>query len=269
MHRLRVPVGVLFLAFVWVVPAWAQIGTDPATGEKYVVEIAVGIWGPDPTLLISAETLGIPGTEIDFVNDLGIGDKRMADFRAIVRPGRKHKFRVSFTPIRYDAETVLQRTIVFNGRTFQINLPVESSVTWNAWRFGYEWDFVYRDRGFVGLLLETKYTQLEAALSSPIASESASASAPIPAIGAIARGYIFPNISVTGEVTAFKLPGSIAEREDAAGSYVDFDVYGTLNFVNNVGVQVGYRSLDLSYVVDLDFGELTMRGPYVLGVVRF
>jgi hypothetical protein len=193
----------------------------------------------------------------------------MADFRAVVRPGRKHKFRVSFTPIRYEAETLLQRTIVFNGATFQVNVPVQSSIQWNAWRFGYEWDFVYRDRGFVGVILEAKYTELEASLSSPIANESASASAPIPAIGGIARGYIFPNISVTGELTAFKLPGSVAEREDASGRYLDFDVYGTLNFVNNFGVQVGYRSLDLSYVVDLDFGDLKMKGPYLLGVVRF
>jgi hypothetical protein len=269
MHSLRVPAVILFAALAGAAPATAQFGPDPATGERYVVEIAGGFWKPTPDLVISAETLGIPGTEIDFVTDLGIEKKWMGDLRFVLRPGRKHKFRVGFNPIRYEADTVLQRTLVFQGATFPVRLPVQSSVQWNAWRFGYEWDFVYRDRGFVGVILEAKYTELEAELRSPIRNESAKARAPIPAIGGIARGYIVPNISVTGELTAFKLPGSISERDDAAGRYLDFDVYGTVNFVNSAGVQVGYRSLDLSYVVDLDFGDLKMRGPYLLGVVRF
>ena len=28
-----------------------------------------------------------------------------------------------------------------------------------AYRFGDEWDFLYRDRGFVGIVLEAKYTE--------------------------------------------------------------------------------------------------------------
>lgn len=269
MSNLRVPVvGILFV-LASALPALAQLGPDPATGEKYVVEIAGGFWNPTPDLIISAETLGIPGTEIDFVGDLGIVKKRMGDLRFVLRPGRKHKLRVSFNPIRYEADTVLQRSIVFNGATFPVRLPVQSNIQWNAWRFGYEWDFISRDRGFVGAIVEAKYTELKAELRSPLANESAEAKAPIPAIGGIARGYIVPNISITGELTAFKLPGSIAEREDAAGRYIDFDIYGTVNFVNAVGVQVGYRTLDLSYVVDLDFGDLKMKGPYILGVVRF
>ena len=47
-----------------------------------------------------------------------------------------------------------------------------------------------------------------------------------------------PNISITGEVTGFKLPDSIDGRYNA--HYVDFDIYGTVNFTNNVGVKGGY-----------------------------
>lgn len=269
MNSLRVPVFGFLLVLAAAMPARAQLGPDPATGEKYVVEIAGGFWNPTPELIISAETLGIAGTEIDFVGDLGVVKKRIGDFRLVLRPGRKHKFRVSFNPIRYEADTQLDRTIVFNGATFPVRLPVQSKIEWNAWRFGYEWDFIYRDRGFVGAIVEAKYTELKAQLRSPIADEATDAKAPIPAVGGIARGYIVPNISITGELTAFKLPGSIAEREDAAGKYIDFDIYGTVNFVNAVGVQVGYRKLSLNYVVDLNFGDLRMTGPYILGVVRF
>ena len=31
----------------------------------------------------------------------------------------------------------------------------------------------------------------------------------------------------------------------------------------------GYRSLDVSYTVDFDYGQLKMKGYYLMGVVRF
>ena len=46
--------------------------SDPATGETYHVEVSGNLWGPTPNVLISSESLGIIGNEIDFVTDLGI-----------------------------------------------------------------------------------------------------------------------------------------------------------------------------------------------------
>ena len=60
--------------FVWILcaaglaalaaPAEAQYGryrptTDPATGERYNVELAYGIWNPTPDLQVSGSSLGI------------------------------------------------------------------------------------------------------------------------------------------------------------------------------------------------------------------
>jgi hypothetical protein len=143
------------------VSAEAQLRrTDPATGEKYAVEVAYGWWSPAPDIEVSSESLGIPGTVIDFVEDFGYEKKRLPEFRAVLRPARKHKFRLDYVPIQYEVEgAVLRRPITFNGQTFNVGLPVNADTTWNTWRFGYEYDFIYRDRGFVGLLLEAKYTK--------------------------------------------------------------------------------------------------------------
>ena len=73
---------------------------------------------------------------------------------------------------------------------------------WRAYRFGYEWDFVYRDRGFAGLLLEAKYTDVSATLTNLLDTEFVRARAPIPAVGFIGRGYVAPNISITGEFSS-------------------------------------------------------------------
>lgn len=254
-------------------PAEAQYGryrptTDPATGERYNVELAYGLWNPSPDLQVSGESLGIPGTTIDLVNDLGIAKKKFGEFRLVLRPAKKHKFRIGYTPIKYSVDdTILHRTITFNGQNFAVGLPINAEANWKVWRLGYEYDFVSRDRGFVGAIVEAKYTKADFDLASPATTEFASAKAPIPALGIIGRGYLARNVSLTGEFTLFRLLNR--DTDSYKGSYYDFDFYGTLNFTNNVGVQAGYRSLDVSYTVKEDFGSMTLRGYYVMGVLRF
>lgn len=242
---------------------------DPATGERYHVELSGGMWNPKIEAILSSEGLGIPGSDIDLKTDLGFLDKKFYDVRAVLRPARKHKFRVSFVPIKYEAESTLKRTIVFNGISYNVGLPVNSMLDFKAWRFGYEYDFIYRDRGFVGFILEAKYTDITASLQSPLNSDFASAKAPVPAVGLIMRGYLAANVALTGELTGIKLPGNIEKLDGNTGEYWDLDLYATLNFSDNFGVQGGYRRMSLEYRVDEDFGDLKLKGLYVNGVVRF
>lgn len=243
--------------------------SDPATGERYHIEVSGGFWNPTPDLTISSEALGILGTDIDVVKDLGIAKARFKELHVVLRPATKHKFRLSYIPISYSAESTLKRDIVFNGLKFSVGIPVNSTLDWKAYRFGYEYDFLYRDRWFVGAILEAKSTDVEATLKSPIDSEWARARAPIPALGGIARVYVVPNISITGEFSGFKLPKSVDKDKKYDGKYYELDIYGTVNFTNNFGVQMGYRKFDLSYQVKTDSGALKMSGLYLSAVARY
>ena len=82
----------------------------------------------------------------------------------------------------------------------------------------------------------------------------------LPAIGGVARVYVVQNISITGEFTKFKLPENLVRHTRA--HYVDFDLYGTVNLSENIGAQIGYRSLDIWYVVDTDTSTFTLRRPF-------
>jgi hypothetical protein len=68
-------------------------------------------------------------------------------------------------------------------------------------------------------------------------------------------------------VTAFKIPDSIDSRYNA--HFVDVDVYCTLNFNNYVGVQAGYRVLNVGYLIKTDSGAFVLKGLYFGGVVRY
>ena len=217
-------------------------------------------------MIVSSEQLGIHGSQIDFKRDLGLTDQRFPALQQL-RPARSHKFRLQYIPVNYTQTATLNQDIVFNGIRYRLGLPVNSTLDWKTYEIGYEYDFVVKNCGFVGFILEAKYTDVQVSLASPIASEFAHARGPIPAIGGIARYYVVPNISITGEVSGFKIPDSIDSRYNA--HYVDIDIYGTLNFTNNIGVKGGYRSRDVGYLIQSDTGAFVMKGIYFGGVLRY
>jgi hypothetical protein len=268
-HVAASAIALLLLA----VPAAAQYGAQPvhsgAIGDRYAIEAAAGWWNPEPDAIISSESLGIPGDDINLATDLGIAKKRIPDLKVTLRPATKHKFRFNYLPIKYSAESVVQREFVFNGQRYRIGLPVNTTADLTTFRMGYEYDFIYRDRGYLGVLLDVKYTNVDVQLDSPIGSEFASQVAPITTIGIVGRGYILPNVSITGEVSFFSIPDNLAEQIEADGRYLDYDFYGTFNFNRYVGAQVGLRSIDVSYVKDLDSGTLNFTGLYFGAVVRY
>ncbi len=125
-----------------------------------------------------------------------------------------------------------------------------------------------QDRWFVGVLAELKKTSVDVELAtSSIPVQSTIAEAPIPALGGIGRVYVVPNVSITGELVGIKLPESI--REGYRAHYVDFDLYGTVNFNKYAGAQVGYRRIDVGYTFKKDQGTFLMKGLYFGGVVRY
>jgi hypothetical protein len=257
-------------------PAEAQYGarraSNRATGETYNVEFGAAFWNPTPEIVISSESLGILGDNVDFVNTLGLEKKTFRQLKVVLRPGTKHKFRFEYTPLKYEAQKTIQTSFVFNGQRYNIGVPVTSELQWKAYRIGYEFDFVYRDRGFVGMLLETKYTDITATLTATAGSISGTeftrARGPIPSIGIIGRGYVVPNISITGEFSGFPEIGADGSSR-YGGKYYDFDLYGTVNFNEHVGAQLGYRSFDVFYKVKNDNGTLKMKGLYFGAVGRF
>jgi hypothetical protein len=261
------------LAFVFAAaPARAQFRpapiSEPPTGEQYHIEGAAGFWFPTSTISASSEGFDIQGTTIDFKTDLGLRDKKLSYLRLVLSPSRRHKFRFEFIPIKYNQSATVKKRIIFNGIAYNVGLPVKSELFWKAYRIAYEFDFISTDRGFAGFVVDAKYTDVKILLdASPVATEFARARAPIPAIGGIGRVYVVPNISITGEFTGFKLPKDLVKNTSA--HFIDFDLYGTVNFTNNVGAQIGYRSLDVEYIAETDIGTFKEKGIYFGVVARY
>lgn len=250
--------------------AEAQFGVpDPAPGEDFHVELGAMFFQPTPELRIQTGALAdVNGGEIDFVQEFDIENKFFTEFRMVAKPGRKHKIRFSYLGVRYDESATIERTFTFGGRTFVIGVPATADLKWDIWRIGYEWDFVVRDRGFVGFIAELKHNKVSADVAAAgVGAEFYEASAPVPTIGIIGRGYPHRLLSITAEFTGFRLPDTISEEFEA--EFYDFDVYGTVSAGRHFGVQGGYRSIRAEYLDEDDAGDLKLQGPYFGAVVRF
>ena len=267
----RVGIAIGLLSLVLPSAAAAQMTRPrqparPAMGEDYRVEVGGAWWKPSLFGSVSSDRLELIGSRIDLVNDLGFTEARFKDLRITARPLRNHKIRFQYTPLRYTATAALTRQITFAGRVFDVSLPVDSQLGWKVWRFGYEWDFISRSRGFVGVLFEARKTELTAALSSLIASGEVVAQAPLPAIGIVARAYPLPDLALNFELSGLKVPKIDGKYE---GNYTDMEFSGTVNITNNLGVTVGWRRLDTNLRIDQDFGDLKFQGLWYGGAIRF
>ncbi|HEY7172889.1 MAG TPA: hypothetical protein VH417_18685, partial [Vicinamibacterales bacterium] len=125
-------------------PAAAQFKpepmSEPSIGEKYHIEGSAGFWKPLADMSISSESLGIGGSDIDFKKDLGLTDQRFSEMKLVGRPSEKQKLFFQYIPINYTQTARLPRDIVFNGQLYRVGVPVNSELSWKAYRFGYEYD---------------------------------------------------------------------------------------------------------------------------------
>jgi len=241
-------------------------------GERYHVEIAGTFWNPALSGRIVSDSLEAIGDSIDFGRDLGYDKSQLRDVRLVLRPTPRIRLRLQHTPVRYAAETTFDRDIVVKGTAFPVSVPIVSEFGWTVWRAGFEYDFLYRSRGFVGLLLEARHTQLDARLAtntpffSPPLEALILAKAPLPAVGAVGRAYVLPNVAVNVEVSGFRVP-RIDDQLEA--TYVEWDVHGTFNLNDYVGLQMGWRRMTTFLSTADDEGDLQFRGLWFGGAFRY
>jgi len=156
----------------------------------------------------------------------------------------------------------LVRPIQFNGHTYSGGAALD--IKWSLWQFGYEWDFMRRERGFLGVLGEVKYNDIRATVRSVGRSDWAASKAAVPTVGIIGRQYLHRNLAISGELSGLKVPGDTFDV-----SFWDFDISATASVSRHFGVEGGYRAVTADYAIDEDSGDLSMRGIYVGLVSRF
>ena len=258
-------------------PAEPAVPTMVVIGEQYHAEVQVGAWFSMPSTMMYSDTESVTsgtttttvnGTNIDFKKDLGLANKVFPEVHLTIRLAPKHKLRGDFMPIYYKQSATLASDIAFDGQNYLKGQSVESTLRWNEWKAGYEFDVISEDRYYVGAIFAGSSLNLSGAMANSAQSGTASVNILMPGLGATARYYVAPKFSVTGEFLYFYLPGSATSTH---GHVMQVDGYATFNFTKHAGVQAGFRSFDTAHVwgSPLNTGSMTIFGPYVGGTAHF
>jgi hypothetical protein len=262
-----------------VTAAQATSPSEPSDSiyERYHVELSGGAWFTMPstalfsdseTVTSGSTTTTVNGTSIDFKNQLGLNNKTFPDGHLTIRLAPKHKLRGEFIPIKYKQSATLAADVITSGQTYLSGQAVQSELRWNEWNVGYEFDFMTAPSGYLGAVIAVTRLNVAGALANGAQSGTATVNIVMPGLGATARYYLRPQVSVTGGLLAFYLPGGSTSTH---GHSIQIDGYATVNASKYVGVQAGYRSFIMSYVWEspLNTSSMTIGGPYLGGTVHF
>lgn len=244
---------------------------EPASGivaaESFHLEGSIGLWRPAAGFVIATDAPGIPGTRVDARRDLGLSRHGLPQFQLVIRPAKKHKIRFQYIPITYDSTATLPRDIFVNGTRYDQGGDVQSSLDWQSYRLGYEYDFLVRRWGFAGAIGELKQTNFTLTVHGTSGDQAPRTTLPTPAAGGIVRVYPIERLSFTAEFTGIRVPYRSDRRY--GGYYAELDAYTTANFTRSVGMHFGYRSFWIDHLGARNSATLPLHGPYLGATVRF
>jgi len=237
-------------------PAMALPGFEAGVRGMY--------WMPDLAATAQTTTAGIPDTKFDVKDDLGVGNENFLSGEAFVRFGRV-TLRLGYTPIRFDGDHTLARTIEFGGQTFSVSDNVISRLDVDMLDADLQVDILRHDliaaSFYLGLIGKVKYVDGEVELASSVLKEKRDFQAPIPMIG-LAAGAGFANnlVRADARVTGMAYSGNHLYEADVFASFVPFPFFR---------IQGGYRYIELKVDENDIVADLKLKGPYVGAQLSF
>lgn len=217
---------------------------------------------------LSAEgklTRGGQGTDIDLKSDLDIGDKNFFSGRFNFFISPTHRLTLNYTPISYNTDSNLKRTVDFGGDTYTVNTRVIGNLDLQYLRFGWAYQFVNLEGGMFkfGTLLEVNGVWGDVSLAAPNLGidNKWNFTAWLPTLGVALDINPTPFLNFFAEVSGLPAGqyGTIWEV-DAGVKFIPF---------KNFSISGGYRLLDIEARNDPDYAKVKLGGPYIGLSLRF
>jgi len=210
-------------------------------------------------------TDGNTGTDIDFKKDLDIKDEGYPEVRLTWYTGKKSKIRLAYTQVAYEGDANLQRTILFDGTTFNAGTRVLTDLDIKYLRIGWAWQFINIDNGLIklGTLIEGMGFWTETTLDAPN-------------VGVREKEefvFALPTIGAALDINPHKMLNIFVEGSGmTAGEYgYAYDVEAGIKLIpiRILSIVGGYRLMEFKAKDDHDFAKAKVYGPFVGVTVRF
>jgi hypothetical protein len=231
----------------------------PAAALPFEAGVRAEYWFPKLSGDGRTTTNGLPDTPFDLQDTLGVQDEDFPFGEAFLGVGR-FTFRVGYMQPRYDGDSTLAQTFVFNGKTFSANENIVSRLELSIVDGQIQFDLLRPDVGVggvnLGLILAGKYVDgsIEVQGASTGIATRRDFRIGFPMVGAAAGvGVLKDMIRADVRATGMAYSGSYVYEVDAFASFAPFPF---------VRLQGGYRYFDLKVDESDVEASLKLSGPY-------
>lgn len=247
-------------------------GTCVAQDEEYdnhKWKLQAHVWVSNPSGYFNGQH---DNGYFDLERDFGFGNYATFSGRLDWRFKRKHHLVFATTPVVSSRTTTLNRTIDWQGQTYDVGASVDASIKSLIFSPGYEYDFFRKKSGFLGFIVNANLAYTSAKLKATgsvsgggtaTTQSEGSLFAPLPAIGPVFRWYPIPNSS------RFYLDGALTGMSFFGyGNFVSANAIMGFPIAKSWDLRAGYlmgSRLKIEGSTDNIAIRLTQKGP-VFGV---
>jgi hypothetical protein len=171
--------------------------------EDFHVELTASGW--QTSLEGEVQAGGLP---VDLKRDLALENRWTFFGRLVLKPARKHRIVIEGAPYQFEGRNILERTIVYAGRTYAIREDIESTAELTYLYGAYQYDFFSRASGHLGVQAGVAYIDAAGEIRSVARGISGRDEErfPMPLVGIEGRAFIVPRrVSVSGEIKGLAL----------------------------------------------------------------
>lgn len=221
-------------------------------------------WFPD---ISGHARYGLPpiaGTHVDIETDLGISNEGFASGEAYFGLGRHHVSLI-YTQVDYTGDKLLERDILFGGKTFNNTAHIYSEFKMDMFDAFYSYDLLDFENIMAGFSIQAvgqiKYVDGTIAIRDILQVSHTDFSAPVPMLGASAHiGIMAEFIEARARLTGMGYSGNKLYDGLAEISVTPFPFFG---------IHAGYRIIGIDVEYDDCLADVTLSGPYACLSVSF
>jgi hypothetical protein len=223
-------------------------------------------WFPSLSADIKADYAGVPGTQLDVKDDLGVGNESFPIVEAFGGIG-KHTLSLAYTPIDYSGSKTLTAPVNFNGQSYAVGVNVHTDLELKMLDLQYRYKFLDLENILAGLSLsaigQVKYIDGFARMEAPATNSFAeyTIKVPIPMIGAGAHvGILAGLLEARAVVTGVFYSGNHIYEALADLSLTPFPF---------LDINAGYKIMNLKIDHNDVYLDSTFSGPFIGVTVKF
>jgi len=236
----------------------------PASSLAFEIGARGYYWSPSLDGKVKVDEASIIGTTIDFEKDLGIEDENYPSVEVFLGGGNHH-LSLTYTDIEYSGRKTLTKKITFDGKDYEINELVTSSIEYKMMDLHYQYDFLNLENvlaGFsLGLVFQVKYLDGEVGLKNGGYDEKEDFTFPIPMIG------LNLHMGILADILEARLRGTAI----GYGGNTIYELMADISWtpLPFLDIHGGYKR----FVIDIDEDDIVfdydMSGPYVALTLSF